>query len=143
MPISCPLIDLVFAACCLKCHHLTLLIHWVADLHASRAQQLNVATPATLHCTAGYDVLVENLTDPAHFPHAHHKLNPMIDRNKAKAMPLTVSMINSSDVAPATEWCSDVYVLLYMNFMVIAIFKSYLSRSAVVCCRTLPYSSSL
>lgn len=38
---------------------------------------------------AGYDVLVENLTDPSHLPHSHHNLTPGLKRTSGNEMPFT------------------------------------------------------
>ncbi|GBF94954.1 hypothetical protein Rsub_07455 [Raphidocelis subcapitata] len=34
-----------------------------------------------------WDVLLENVVDPAHLPHSHHKLTPMLTRDKSGPMP--------------------------------------------------------
>ncbi|KIY99872.1 Rieske (2Fe-2S) domain protein [Monoraphidium neglectum] len=34
-----------------------------------------------------WDVLLENVTDPAHLPHSHHRLSPTLTRDKAGPMP--------------------------------------------------------
>ena len=36
-----------------------------------------------------YDILIENLTDPAHLPFSHHKLAPNLTRDKGRALPMT------------------------------------------------------
>lgn len=36
-----------------------------------------------------YDILVENLTDPAHLPFSHHKLSPALKRESGGPMPFT------------------------------------------------------
>ena len=37
----------------------------------------------------GYDILIENLVDPSHLPHSHHKLSPVLTREKGGSMPFT------------------------------------------------------
>ena len=36
-----------------------------------------------------YEILVENLLDPAHFPFSHHGANPYVKRSNAAALPMT------------------------------------------------------
>jgi hypothetical protein len=51
-----------------------------------------IAEDGSLCCTwlvAGYDILIENLTDPSHLPHSHHNLSPVLTREKGGSMPFT------------------------------------------------------
>lgn len=56
-----------------------------------------------------WDVLIENVTDPAHLPHSHHRLTPMLTRDQAGPMPFIPALQQqqqhegASSAAPASE----------------------------------------
>eukprot|EP00210_Caulerpa_lentillifera_P009414 g8975.t1 len=59
-----------------------------------------VSTAYVRHLPYSFDILVENLCDPSHFPVAHHSLLPNTNRYKAK--PLNAKLVKGISQIPAT-----------------------------------------
>ncbi|KAG2497156.1 hypothetical protein HYH03_004746 [Edaphochlamys debaryana] len=49
-----------------------------------------------------YEVLVENLLDPAHLPFSHHNINPMLNRSGGGPMPMRTNAPASATTSTAT-----------------------------------------